>query len=665
MSTEKITESTLMPSPKRAVLYLRVSTERQARKGSTGGEGYSIPAQREICERQAEALGAEVVAEYLDAGESARSADRPQLQAMLKRLEERNDIDFVIVHKIDRLARNRRDDTEIVFAIRTAGADLVSCSENVDDTPSGALMHSIMAGIAEFYSRNLSVEVKKGLHQKAKSGGTPGRAPLGYLNVVHKVNGQENRTIETDPERSPLIEWMFHAYASGDYTLSELTEEMDQKGLRTRETTKVPSKAVQRSRIWKMLSNSYYAGIVSYGGVQYEGIHEPLVDLPTWRRVQEVLTQNRTAGDRSQVHQHYLKGSIYCGHCGARMAITHSRGRHGGIFSYFYCLGRNKKRSECQQGYIPLAKVENAVCGYYRHADVSSDELEQIREEVRSHIEISRSLNGKEVTRQERRLRKLDDERRKLLQAHYADAVPLDLMQEEQERIASETHQAERIMIACTAEFDEMDRSLDEALATIDGVALTYLLGGNETRRSLNQALFDKLFIVDEGILGADLAAPFHQLLDKDLAARISEEQSDTGGLNSETSMPAVTYERMGVNDDECVEALLSTIDWHSLERPDGALPVDRKNPSAYCRRRGSNLSLLAERGGFEPPEACASLVFKTNAIVRSAISPPARLAGVAARARKEFSRRRYGASELLRGSRTTLGRLGEVAEPG
>ncbi|MDH4171626.1 MAG: recombinase family protein, partial [Acidimicrobiia bacterium] len=111
---------------RRAVIYLRVSTERQARKGA-GSEGYSIPAQREACQRKADTLGATVISEYLDAGESARSADRPQLQDMIRRLEDLSDVDYVIVHKIDRLARNRRDDVDIAFAIRSAGAELVSC----------------------------------------------------------------------------------------------------------------------------------------------------------------------------------------------------------------------------------------------------------------------------------------------------------------------------------------------------------------------------------------------------------------------------------------------------------------------------------------------------------------------------------------------------------
>ena len=95
---------------KRAFIYLRVSTSAQAEKDNAK-EGFSIPAQRDACIRAAEGLGAEVVDEYVDRGESARSADRPRLQAMLADLKDDDEgIGFVIVHKVDRLARSREDD---------------------------------------------------------------------------------------------------------------------------------------------------------------------------------------------------------------------------------------------------------------------------------------------------------------------------------------------------------------------------------------------------------------------------------------------------------------------------------------------------------------------------------------------------------------------------
>ncbi len=137
---------------KKAVIYLRVSTVAQAKR-DLDPEGYSIPAQREACVRKAKALGAEVVDEFVDRGESARSVRRPALQDMLSRIQSAGDIDFVIVHKVDRLARNRADDVTIGLAIRKAGARLVSVTENIDETPSGVLLHGIMSSIAESIAR--------------------------------------------------------------------------------------------------------------------------------------------------------------------------------------------------------------------------------------------------------------------------------------------------------------------------------------------------------------------------------------------------------------------------------------------------------------------------------------------------------------------------------
>ena len=174
-----------------AVIYLRVSTKEQAERGGEA-EGFSIPAQREACGRKVAAIGAVVSREFIDAGESARSADRPQLQEMLGYLAE-HPTTYVVVHKLDRLARNRADDVSINLAIQQAGATLVSVTENIDETPSGMLLHGIMSSIAEFYSRNLANEVIKGTEQKVRAGGTPTLAPIGYLNTREVIDGRETR----------------------------------------------------------------------------------------------------------------------------------------------------------------------------------------------------------------------------------------------------------------------------------------------------------------------------------------------------------------------------------------------------------------------------------------------------------------------------------------
>lgn len=177
--------------PAQALAYYRVSTSEQANT-SYDEDGFSIQAQREYCHRKAAELGAVIGEgdEYIDRGKSARSADRPELRKLLKRIADDPDIRYVIVHKLDRLARNREDDVQIGMLLAKHGVKLVSATENIDETPGGKLVHGIMATIAEWYSGNLSQEARKGLRKKVEIGGTPGKAPLGYQNIRDKRKGK-------------------------------------------------------------------------------------------------------------------------------------------------------------------------------------------------------------------------------------------------------------------------------------------------------------------------------------------------------------------------------------------------------------------------------------------------------------------------------------------
>lgn len=313
------TALTAASSHKRAVIYLRVSTAKQVGKAEDP-DGYSLPAQREACERKARDLEADVVDVYVDRGESAKTADRREFQRMLGRIKSERDVDFVILDKVDRFARNRRDDANILFDLQSVGCQLVSVKENIDETPAGQLLHAIMAGFAEYYSKNLGAEALKGMTQKAKDGGTPGRAPIGYLNDRRKIDGREVRIVLVDPERAPLVQWAFEAYATGEYTIRSLTEVLGAKGLKALpHGGKLPG-PVQPSHVAHMLSNRYYLGRVSFRGTEYQGRHQPLVDHLLFDQVQEVLKSHNTAGEKQRDHNHYLKSSVFCGRCGAGCA---------------------------------------------------------------------------------------------------------------------------------------------------------------------------------------------------------------------------------------------------------------------------------------------------------------------------------------------------------
>ena len=361
--TPAVKESTMFTDeePKRtAVSYIRVSTTDQATRGGLA-EGLSIPAQRQAIAAKAQSIDALVIHEFVEAGESGKTSNRPALQQMLEFLTT-NRVDMVIVHKIDRLARNRADDVKINIAIRETGAQLVSVVENVDETPQGQLIHGIFSSFAEFYSRNLATEVLKGMEQKVQNGGTLSRAPIGYVNVRTIVNGAESRTVEVDPDRADHVRWAFETYGTNpDMTCARLAELLQDRGLMTRATAKTPSKPPNRNTVQAMLTNRYYIGYVTFRGVEYAGMHEPLVDEATFKAVQDRLAANRMSGNRERKHLHYLAGNLRCHRCKSRMQYTLNTGRHGGRYEYYICAGRHTKNNDCDLPYIAVHRIEEAV----------------------------------------------------------------------------------------------------------------------------------------------------------------------------------------------------------------------------------------------------------------------------------------------------------------
>ena len=503
------------PEGAAAVIYLRVSSKEQAEKGGEA-EGFSIPAQREACKRKAESLHAAVIDEFVDRGESAKTAARPELRRLLDYVAAQP-VKYVIVHKVDRLARNRADDVAINLALKQAGVELVSVSENIDQTPSGLLLHGIMSSIAEFYSRNLANEVIKGTVQKAKNGGTPGRAPIGYLNVRRMENGREVRTVEIDPERGPLMAWAFEAYATGDWTIRRLVDELEARGLTTVPGPRSPGRPLVVSHLHKLLRHPYYIGMVRYQGVVYPGKHRPLVTPETWHEVQKLLTAKNYAGEKERQHPHYLKGSIYCGQCGARLIVCYAKGKNGDVYPYFICIGRQMKRTSCKQRAIRIEQAEAAIADHYATVQLPEAEVTRLRVYLSGELSKLRADAEHERATQERRLRKLEGERKKLLDAHYADAIPLDLLKSEQARIATEVAAIEGRQVAIEGDFKLAETNLQRALTRAGDCMAAYREAPDKLRRQFNLAFFTRLLIDDDCNVTGELAEPFDVLLGDDL----------------------------------------------------------------------------------------------------------------------------------------------------
>lgn len=502
-------------TPKVAVSYLRVSTRGQAERGGGADEGFSIPAQREANKKKALSMGAMVCKEFVDRGASAKSADRPELQKMLEYVKENADrVDYVIVHKVDRLARNRGDDIDIMRTLRECGVQLVSASESIDDTPAGMLLHGIMSSIAEFYSQNLANEVRKGLNEKVKNGGTVSKAPLGYLNIRRTdEKGREERTVIVDEERAPLVKLAFEEYATGKWTVGDLAEYLADCGLTTRPTPNVPSVPISAKALNKLLNHPYYKGIVVYNGVEYQGSHAPLVSADLWQKVQDVLASHIN-GERTREHPHFLKGSLYCRNCGSRMIISYARSGSGVRYPYFVCAGRHSKREKnCKQKAVLISEVEQQVEQIYDHYSYPPAIRDHLEEFLRDKIKDEQKKYAAEQDGLRREKDKLERQRKKLLEAHYNDAIPLELLKSEQQKITKQLTAIDQEVKAYETAFASVSERLNEALNILEDCGKTYRLADDHIKRIMNQSIFSKLWVGQDGTVAAEFAPPFTTLM--------------------------------------------------------------------------------------------------------------------------------------------------------
>lgn len=501
-------------TPKFAVSYLRVSTRGQAERGGGADEGFSIPAQREANKKKALSMGAIVGKEFVDRGASARSADRPELQKMLEYIKENKErIDYVIVHKVDRLARNRGDDVDITRALQEANVQLVSASESIDESPAGMLVHGIMSSIAEWYSQNLAAEVKKGMNEKVKNGGSVCKAPIGYINV-RKVDdkGREERTVEIDNERAPFVRQAFQEYASGKWTVRSLAEHLAALGFASRATPLVPSSPIARGTLNKLLTNPYYKGIVTYKGVEYKGNHTPLVDEEMWLKVQDMLRSHMN-GERTREHPHFLKGSLFCKNCGSRMIVTYAKSRSGVRYPYFVCSGRHSKRTDCECRAVLIEDVERGVEQWYEKYSLKPEIREMLEKAVSEILAESQAQFEAEQASLKREKEKLERKRKKLLEAHYNDAIPMDLLRSEQAQINKDLGVIESQLKAHDMQYDMIVANLKKAFDLVEDCGRTYRFADEHIKKIFNQAMLEKIWVVPDNDVTAEFTEPFRSIM--------------------------------------------------------------------------------------------------------------------------------------------------------
>lgn len=504
-----------------AVAYVRVSSHGQlGRDGDDGGDGYSIPAQVQQCERESGSLHVPLAKVYIERAESAKSDDRPVLQFMLTELPVIRalpmiNLKYLIIPKVDRLARNRLDDALLCQKLFGWGVTLASATENIDETPSGQLMHGMLAVFAEYYSNNLANEVMKGLRRKHEIGGTPHKPPIGYLSKRELIGGKDIRSVIVDSERAPLVKMAFSLYATGEWTLHKLADHLAREGLRSRGTPKYPERPLTASRVHSMLHHPYYMGVVAWNGRRYPGTHTPLVDQDTFDRVQLLLAAARIGGERPQKHEHYLRGSIFCDECLGRLLYGRHRSHSGRHYEYFCCNNRTtRRRGECTSGHYSVDATEQHIIEYvYSTLRIPPEVQEQIRAELRQELAERTGVIENEAKRHDRTIKQIEAKQQKLIQLFYNDRISEDAFDVEQDRLKAERRSADQLRATATAQLEDVQDALDLALSRVERPQAVYRDGTPLERRVMNRAIFERIEVGPEAEITGTSLTPIYKAL--------------------------------------------------------------------------------------------------------------------------------------------------------
>ncbi|SDF88482.1 recombinase family protein, partial [Sporomusa acidovorans] len=342
----------------RVVLYARYSSDNQREESITA----QLRAGREYCKRK----GYIIVKEYIDEAFTARTDNRPAFQEMMADAK-KGAFDLIIFHKIDRNARDEYDYYRYKAQLQKLGVSYEYVTQNIDDSPEGNMMESMLVGMAAYYSRNLSKEVKKGMREngfQAKHNG--GKPPLGY-----DVDHSTQKLVINEAEAN-IVRLIFARRASG-ISYGKIIEELNSLGYKTK-----LGNPFGKNSLHDLLKNKKYIGTYVFGRVS--GGHDKprnshndsdskiekantipaIISEDIFLQVQNRMSKDKHVPGVAKAKEIYtLSGLVYC-ECGAKMVGSRVTSR-GNVYSYYRCDKQQRTLNNCGVGRIKKAELEQKV----------------------------------------------------------------------------------------------------------------------------------------------------------------------------------------------------------------------------------------------------------------------------------------------------------------
>jgi DNA invertase Pin-like site-specific DNA recombinase len=313
------------------VLYCRYSSHSQRE--------VSIDQQIKECRKFADRNGIEIVKVYDDRAMTGTNDRRPQFQQMLSEAETMA-YQYVIVYSLDRFARDRYDSAVYKRQLKQHGKKVLSATENISDDPTGILMESLLEGLAEYYSKELSRKIRRGMDDNAEKCLANGAMPYGYR------RGADGK-YEIVPEEAQIVQEIFRRVAAGE-SLASIYGSLNDRGLRTRR-----GQPWNKGSFGRLLSNVRYTGVYVYKDIHIPDGVPKIIDKEMFDAVQHYLKTKknpRLSGEtpmrrRRENGVYLLTGKIFCGKCKGPMVGISGTSKSGSMHYYYVCKTRRAEKT--------------------------------------------------------------------------------------------------------------------------------------------------------------------------------------------------------------------------------------------------------------------------------------------------------------------------------
>ena len=343
--------------------YIRVSDERQ--------DEYSPDSQlkkiREYAAREGYVIPDDYV--FYDDGISGKSAKkRDDFNRMIAIASEKtHPFDAIFVWKFSRFARNQEESIAFKNYLKKRGVTVVSVSEPIPEGEFGSLIERIIEWMDEFYLKNLSVEVQRGMEEKVSRGEPVAPPPYGYVMI------EGNYYPDEESGAAAMVREVFERYANGEKQRA-LALSLGENGVRTKYGNRPDNRWIDY-----MLTNSTYIGKIRYSAEgnrafskrnlddasirEVDGKHEPIISLELWDKVQKIREEQKRQypkyARREQPIEYMLKGLVRCSSCGGTLTMASATSGKAKIQT-MQC--HNYSRGQCTTSHsVTIPRLETAL----------------------------------------------------------------------------------------------------------------------------------------------------------------------------------------------------------------------------------------------------------------------------------------------------------------